>query len=67
MDRKIQDLLSNYLKKNGISISFIAKAAGIKYEMLRRSLNEGRVMTADELVAILLSTNITLEDIIGGD
>lgn len=65
--QKIQYMLADYLKKNGITISFVANAAGIKYELLRRSMNENRVMTADELVAILTSTNITLEDIIGGD
>lgn len=65
--KSIQYLLSEYLKKNGIKISFVAKAAGIKYELLRRSLNGNRVLTADELTAILTATNITLADILNID
>lgn len=65
--RKIQYMLADYMKKNGITISFVADAAGIKYELLRRSLNGNRVMTADELAAILMSTNITFKDILGRD
>lgn len=37
---------------------------GIDYEMLRRSLRENRVLTADELVAILTSTTINLTDVL---
>ncbi len=60
--RKTQQLLAEYLRRNGIKISFIAEAAGIRYELLRRSLNGARVMTADELAAILMNTEITLDD-----
>lgn len=62
--RNIQYLLAAYLEANGITISYVARAAGIKYELLRRSLKGNRVLTADELVSIITTTNIKLEDII---
>lgn len=62
--RKTQQKLSKYLSRQGITISHVAKAANIQYELLRRSLNGDRVLTADELVAILQFTDITLEDIL---
>lgn len=60
--RKAQYQLARYLKRNGITIAFVAEAAGMRYELLRRSLNGTRVMTADELAAILMNTEITLDD-----
>lgn len=63
--QNIQRLLSKYMTKNGITISHVARTAGIKYELLRRSLKENRVLTADELVAILTSTEIKLSDVLG--
>lgn len=62
--RKTQRKLSKYLSRRGITISHVAKAANIQYELLRRSLNGDRVLTADDLVAILQCTDITLEDIL---
>ena len=64
MKEKIQYSLARYLKRKGITIWFVSKATGIQYELLRRSLNGSRVLTADELVSILRSTNITLADFI---
>lgn len=60
----VQQKLSKYMSKNGITISHVARAAGIEYELLRRSLRENRTLTADELVAILTSTAIKLEDVL---
>lgn len=62
--QRIQHSLCRYLDENGITITYIAKATGIKYELLRRSLKGNRVLTADELAAILTKTKISLEDII---
>ena len=61
---KIQKLLAKYLSRNGITISHVARVSGIKYELLRRSLNENRALLADELVAILTSTGIKLKDVL---
>lgn len=60
---KIQHLLAGYLKERGITISYLARVTGIQYELLRRSLNENRVMTADELAAVLTNTEIKIEDL----
>ncbi len=60
---KIQHLLAKYLKEHGITISYLARVTGIQYELLRRSLNENRVMTADELAAVLTNTEIKIEDL----
>ena len=62
--RKVQYQLARYLKRNGITIAFVAKCAGIQYELLRKSMNGTRVLTADELVAIIVNTEITLDDIL---
>ena len=61
--KNIQQSLAKYLKQRGIKISFVAEATGIQYELLRRSLNGNRIMTANELAAILINTDIKLEDI----
>ena len=60
----IQYLLAEYLEKNGITMSYVARSSGIKYELLRRSLKGNRVLSADELIKILRSTNIKIEDIV---
>ncbi len=62
--RKVQYQLARYLKRNGITIAFVAKRAGIQYELLRKSMNGTRVLTADELVAIIVNTEITFDDIL---
>ena len=62
--QNIQILLAAYLKEKGITISHVSKVSKIKYELLRRSLNGKRVLTADELVSIIKSTDIKLDDII---
>lgn len=64
--QNIQNLLAAYLKENGITISYVSKVSKIKYELLRRSLNGKRVLTADELVSIIRSVDIKLDDIIKG-
>ena len=61
---KIQHKISKYMIQNGITIAHVARMTGIDYEMLRRSLRENRVLTADELVAILTSTTINLTDVL---
>lgn len=62
--KNIQYLLAKYLKENGITIAYLARASGIKYELLRRSLNGRRILSADELIMILVSTNIKLADVL---
>ena len=45
---KIQHKISKYMIQNGITIAHVARMTGIDYEMLRRSLRENRVLTADD-------------------
>lgn len=59
-----QKALYAYMRARGISIAFVAAKAGIAYELLRRSLKEERVMSADELVKVLSALGITLEELL---
>ena len=59
----IEKALKQQLDKKGISTYKLAKETGIKYELLRRVFKGARKLTADELVAILLVTDIDIKDI----
>lgn len=56
--------LSNILKKKGITVYALSKATGIKYELLRRTLNGNRKLLADELVLILTQADISFDEIV---
>lgn len=55
--------LREELVKRGVSLHKVAKITGIRYELLRRTFNEGREMRARELILILERLAIRLEDI----
>ena len=55
--------LKQQLDKKGISTYKLAKETGIKYELLRRVFKGARKLAADELVEILLVTDIDIKDI----
>ena len=59
----IERALKQQLDKKGISTYKLAKETGIKYELLRRVFKGARKLTADELVEILLVTDIDIKDI----
>ena len=59
----VEEKLKLELEKSGTSIYRLSKLCGIKYELLRRSLNGKRRMSADELVLILKHTDISLEEL----
>ena len=52
------------LKRREITVYRLSKITGIKYELLRRSLTEERKLTAEELVEVLKTAGIGLEEII---
>ncbi len=57
----VQAELSRVILESDISLATIARATGFKYELLRRSVNGQRKMTADEygiLLTFLRSKNI---------
>ena len=59
----IEKALKQQLDKKGISTYKLAKETGIKYELLRRVFKGARKLAADELVEILLVTDIDIKDI----
>ena len=63
---KIQAALYQYIREHGINITFIASKAGLKYELLRRSLRCERLMSADEFVKIIQALGIDIDVLYGG-
>lgn len=57
--------LKAILKERNISIYQLSKLSGIKYELLRRSLNSQRKLSATEFITILLSAGIKYEEVVG--
>ena len=55
--------LKKELAKHGVSLHKVAEHTGIRYELLRRSFNEGRELRARELITILAKTGIQFEEI----
>lgn len=55
--------LKKVLELKGISIYKLSQLTGVKYELLRRTFNESRKLTADELVLILNKTGIEFSEI----
>lgn len=48
----VEKKLSEYIKGNGIKITFISERAGIDYQILCRCLNEKQPLKADEFLAV---------------
>lgn len=56
----VKQILKDYTIAKGISIYQLSKLTGIRYELLRRSINENRVLSADELIAIAGALHMNL-------
>lgn len=48
----IESYIAEYIKNQGIKLSFLSDATGIQYELLRRSLKNDRKLRADEFIKI---------------
>lgn len=59
----VQSKLNQYIKDNGIKLTYLAKKSGLKYELLRRCLLCDRKMSADEFVAVLGALQLEVKDI----
>lgn len=55
--------LKKALHDKGITVYELSECTGIKYELLRRSLNGTRNLKVDELAMILRESGICFEDI----
>ncbi len=58
----VQKQIALYINDKGITISHISKETGIRYELLRSSLNAERRMSADEFVKVCLCLGLELKD-----
>ena len=56
-------ILKNIIKSKGITIYYLSKQTGIKYELLRRVFSGERKLTADEFILILDVAGITIDEI----
>lgn len=58
----IVETLNQYIKDNDITIYKLSKSTGISYELLRRTFNGTRKLTADELIkiAVVLDYDLNL-------
>lgn len=60
----IESKLKVVLKQRNISIYRLSKMSGIDYELLRRTFKMKRKLSANEFIAILLSTGIKYEEVV---
>ena len=58
-----QKLLYKYIKSHKITIKKLSDLTGIKYELLRRSLKETRILPTNEFVEILKKLGIGIEEL----
>lgn len=58
----IQEQISRYINKKGITIAHISKNTQIKYELLRLSLNGNRRMSAEEFVKVCRCVGLEIKD-----
>lgn len=56
----IVEILNQYIKDNDITIYKLSRSTGISYELLRRTFNGTRKLTADELIRIAIALNYDL-------
>lgn len=59
----VKDNIKSKLKALGITLYELSQSTDIKYELLRRTFNGTRKLTADELVKILSVTGIRYEEV----
>ena len=59
----IAKLLKNRLEEKGITVYRLSKLTGIRYELLRRTLNGERKLTADELILICQKSGIVIDEL----
>jgi hypothetical protein len=60
----VEAKLKTALQKHHISIYRLSKLSGIRYELLRRSFNSQRKLSASEFIKILSCTGIQYEEVI---
>ena len=65
--RPAVEVISQRIEAMPINKSELARRIGIDYELLRRSLNNERVLKGDELVNICVILGITIDDFIAED
>ena len=58
----VQKQISEYITLKGIMISHISKNTGIRYELLRLSLNAKRRMSAEEFVKVCKCLGLEIRD-----
>lgn len=56
----VAEKLKKYLDERGIRTSFVAEKAGMNAELLQRSLNGNRKLTADEFASICFVLGLDL-------
>ena len=59
----VKDNIKSKLKALGITLYELSQSTDIKCELLRRTFNGTRKLTADELVKILSVTGISYEEV----
>lgn len=56
--KKVNKILSDYIKNNGIKYSFIARKTGIEARIIQMIVNSERYLRADEFIAICIALNL---------
>lgn len=56
-------VINKYIKDKDITIYKLSKSTGISYELLRRTLNGTRKLTADELIKIAAALDYDLNSL----
>lgn len=59
----VAEKIKKEMGKRGISICWLSKELGMRYELLRRVFSGERKLAADEFLLILEKTGIKFEDI----
>lgn len=57
----VAEKLKNYLDERGIRTGFVAERAGMDTELLQRSLNGKRKLTADEFASICFALGLDFD------
>ena len=58
----VHDVIAERVEKRGISIAELSRRVDMSSELLRRSLNGDRKLTATELIALCEELEMTLDD-----
>ena len=58
----VHDVIAERVEKRGITIAELSRRVDMSSELLRRSLNGDRKLTATELIALCEELEMTLDD-----